>query len=99
VVARDAAPESSTPNIGGASIRRSGLDLRDVHRSFGDLVAVDGVSFPHAPSTFLLTEIEGKGGTALSCSSTPSGRKAKSCLAPQATATPHRAPPARTTPG
>jgi hypothetical protein len=56
-------------------------------------------SFPHAPSTFLLTEIEGKGGTALSCSSARAGHKAKSCLAPQTTTTPHRAPPARTTSG
>jgi hypothetical protein len=56
-------------------------------------------SFPHAPSTFLLTEVEGKGGAALSCSSAPSGHKAKSCLAPQTTTTPHQAPSARATPG
>jgi hypothetical protein len=56
-------------------------------------------SFPHAPSTFLLKEVEGKGGAALSCSSAPSGHKAKSCLAPQTSTAPHRAPPARTAPG
>jgi hypothetical protein len=46
-------------------------------------------SFPHNPSTFLLTEVEGKGGAALSCSSARAGRKSRSCLAPQAT-TPRR---------
>ncbi|MFI5004700.1 MAG: hypothetical protein ACHQE6_06775 [Solirubrobacterales bacterium] len=56
-------------------------------------------SFPHSPSTFLLKELEGKGGAALSCSSAPSGRKAKSCLAPQTTTTPHAAPSARTSAG
>jgi hypothetical protein len=53
-------------------------------------------SFPHAPSTFLLTEVEGKGGAALSCSSAPSGHKAKSCLAPQTTTTPRPPPSAHT---
>ncbi len=47
-------------------------------------------SFPHAPSTFLLTEVEGKGGTALSCSSAPAGSKARACLAPEAKGTRHR---------
>src|SRR6202171_1085346 len=32
-------------------------------------------SFPHAPSTFLFKEVEGKGGGALSCSSAPAGKK------------------------
>lgn len=53
-------------------------------------------SFPHAPSTFLLTEVEGKSGAALSCSSARPGHKAKSCLAPQTTTTPHPAPAPRT---
>jgi hypothetical protein len=56
-------------------------------------------SFPHAPSTFLLKEVEGKGGAALSCSSAPAGHKARSCLAPQTTTAPHPAPSARTTAG
>jgi hypothetical protein len=56
-------------------------------------------SFPHAPSTFLLKEVEGNGGAALSCSSAPSGHKAKSCLAPQTSTAPHREPSARTAPG
>jgi hypothetical protein len=46
-------------------------------------------SFPHAPSTLLLKEVEGKGGAALSCSSAPAGHHATSCLAPQATGTRH----------
>src|SRR5664280_2906942 len=37
-------------------------------------------SFPHAPSTLLLTEVEGKGGTALACSSASKGHRSKSCL-------------------
>ena len=37
-------------------------------------------SFPHTPRTILLSEVEGKGGAALACSSTPSGKKAKSCF-------------------
>ncbi len=41
-------------------------------------------SFPHTPSTFLLTEVEGKGGGALPCSSGTKGHPAKSCLAPLA---------------
>ncbi|HEY4896366.1 MAG TPA: hypothetical protein VII01_09785 [Solirubrobacteraceae bacterium] len=40
-------------------------------------------SFPHTPSTFLLKEVEGKDGTALSCSAAKPGQKTKSCLAPQ----------------
>jgi hypothetical protein len=46
-------------------------------------------AFPHTPSTFLLKEVEGKGGAALSCSSAPAGHHARSCLAPQATGTRH----------
>jgi hypothetical protein len=46
-------------------------------------------SFPHAPGTILLKEVEGKGGAALSCSSTPTGSKARNCLAPQASGTNH----------
>jgi hypothetical protein len=42
-------------------------------------------SFPHAPSTFLLKEVEGKGGAALSCSSASPGHPARSCLAPKTT--------------
>lgn len=45
-------------------------------------------SFPHTPSTFPLTEVEGKGGRALSCSSAKPGQKAKSCLTPQKSAAP-----------
>jgi hypothetical protein len=56
-------------------------------------------SFPHTPSTFLLTEVEGKGGAALSCSSAPAGHKARSCLAPQTTTAPHPPPSARTPAG
>jgi hypothetical protein len=37
-------------------------------------------SFPHAPGTFLLKDVEGKGGRALSCSNGPAGKHAKSCL-------------------
>jgi hypothetical protein len=51
-------------------------------------------SFPHTPSTILLKEVEGKGGTALSCSSAPSGHRTRSCLAapkPQASPSPHKA--------
>ena len=48
-------------------------------------------SFPHNPSTFLLTEVEGKGGAALSCSSGGSGKSArKPCLASPATSTTNR---------
>jgi hypothetical protein len=48
-------------------------------------------SFPHNPSTFLLTEVEGKGGAALSCSSGGSGKSArKPCLASPKTSTTHR---------
>jgi hypothetical protein len=47
-------------------------------------------SFPHAPGTILLKEVEGKGGAALSCSSAPTGSKTRPCLAPQATGTGHR---------
>jgi ABC-2 type transport system ATP-binding protein len=36
------------PN-GSQRMLRTGLDLRDVHRSFGELVAVDGVSFTVPP--------------------------------------------------
>jgi hypothetical protein len=36
--------------------------------------------FPHAPSTFLFKEVEGKGGTALSCASASPGHPARSCL-------------------
>ena len=46
-------------------------------------------SFPHAPSTILLKEVEGKGGAALSCSSARAGHKSRSCLAPQPTSTGH----------
>ena len=37
-------------------------------------------SFTHNPSAILLKEVEGKGGTALSCSSARPGQQAKSCL-------------------
>ena len=37
-------------------------------------------SFPRAPSTLLLKEVEGKGGTALACSTSTAGHRAKSCL-------------------
>jgi hypothetical protein len=40
-------------------------------------------SFPHAPSTFLFKEVEGKGGGVLSCSSASAGKKTSSCLAPK----------------
>jgi hypothetical protein len=40
-------------------------------------------SFPHNPSTFLLTEVE-KGEGGLGCGAAKKGQKAKSCLAPQA---------------
>ena len=47
--------------------------------------------FPHNPSTFLLTEVEGKGGAALSCSNGGSGKSArKPCLASPATSTTKR---------
>jgi hypothetical protein len=49
-------------------------------------------SFPHAPSTILLKEVEGKGGAALSCSSAQAGHKTKSCLAPQTSPAPRAAP-------
>jgi hypothetical protein len=49
-------------------------------------------TFPHAPSTILLKEVEGKGGAALSCSSAPAGKKATNCLTTQTTATPAPAP-------
>ena len=45
-------------------------------------------SFPHAPSTFLLTEVEGKGGGALSCSSARPGQKTRSCVSPQKSTAP-----------
>jgi hypothetical protein len=45
--------------------------------------------FPHAPSTFLLKEVEGKGGAALSCSSASPGHPAKSCLATPEAGTKH----------
>lgn len=38
-------------------------------------------SFPHAPSTIALKEVEGKGGAALACSKASNGHPAKSCLA------------------
>jgi hypothetical protein len=56
-------------------------------------------SFPHAPSTFLLKEVEGKSGAALSCSSAPAGKKARSCLAPQTSTAPQLAPSPRTSTG
>jgi len=56
-------------------------------------------SFPHAPSTFPLKEVEGKGGAALSCSSAKPGHKATSCLAPQTTTSPKAAPSAGTSAG
>jgi hypothetical protein len=37
-------------------------------------------SFPHAPSTLLLKEVEAKNGSALNCTTTPSGKSAKSCF-------------------
>lgn len=37
-------------------------------------------SFPHAPSTFALKEVEGKGGRALACSKATKGHPATSCL-------------------
>ena len=55
-------------------------------------------SFPHNPSTFLLTEVE-KGEGGLGCGAAKKGHKAKSCLAPQTTTTPHPAPPARASAG
>ena len=53
--------------------------------------AVD--SFPHAPSTFLLKEVE-KGEGGLGCSSAHAGGHAHSCLAvkPQASPSPRKAP-------
>jgi hypothetical protein len=45
-------------------------------------------SFPHAPSTILLKEVEGKGGAALSCTSAPVGKKGTSCLATKPPASP-----------
>jgi hypothetical protein len=47
-------------------------------------------SFPHTPSTILLKAVEGKSGAALACTTTPSGKTAKSCL----TTTPPSSPPA-----
>jgi hypothetical protein len=44
-------------------------------------------SFPHNPSTLLLTEVE-KGEGGLGCGAAKKGHKAKSCLAPKATSTP-----------
>jgi hypothetical protein len=41
-------------------------------------------SFPHAPSTFLLREVE-KGEGGLGCGAAKAGHKTKSCLTPQAT--------------
>lgn len=55
-------------------------------------------SFPHTPSTLVLKEVEGKGGTALSCSSTRAGQKAKSCLAPTTTSTTTSTTPTKSTP-
>jgi hypothetical protein len=52
-------------------------------------------TFPHAPSTFLLKEVEGKGGAALSCSSASAGHHGRSCLVPQTTGTRHAPHPAR----
>jgi hypothetical protein len=52
-------------------------------------------SFPHTPSTLALKEVEGKGGVALACSNTPSGKKATSCLA---TPTPTTTAPEPTSP-
>jgi hypothetical protein len=40
--------------------------------------------FPHAPSTFLLREVE-KGEGGLGCGAAKAGHKTKSCLTPQAT--------------
>ncbi len=45
-------------------------------------------SFPHAPSTFLLKEVEGKGGGALACTSAPAGKKGTPCLAIKSPASP-----------
>lgn len=44
-------------------------------------------SFPHNPSTYLLSEVE-KGEGNLGCGATKKGHKAKSCLAPKPTSTP-----------
>jgi hypothetical protein len=57
-------------------------------------------SFPHAPSTLPLKEVEGKGGAALSCSSASAGKKATNCLAtPTTTTTTTTQPPAKTSTG
>jgi hypothetical protein len=45
-------------------------------------------SFPHAPSTILLKEVEGKGGGALACTSAPAGKKSTPCLATKSPASP-----------
>jgi hypothetical protein len=45
-------------------------------------------SFPHTPSTYLLKEVEGKGGAALTCSSSTNGKKKTSCLSTTPPATP-----------
>lgn len=42
-------------------------------------------SFPHAPSTIALKEVEGKGGRALSCTTGTKGHPAKSCFSSTAT--------------
>jgi hypothetical protein len=52
-------------------------------------------SFPHSPSTFLLKEVEGKGGAALSCSSASPGKPARSCLTPAPTPKTQPARPAK----
>jgi hypothetical protein len=51
--------------------------------------------FPHAPSTFLLKEVEGKGGKALSCAKASPGHPATSCLTTQPTAKPAPARPSQ----
>jgi hypothetical protein len=47
-------------------------------------------SFPHTPSTFLLSEVE-KGEGGLGCGAAKNGKKAHSCLAPKGTSTPRTA--------
>ena len=54
-------------------------------------------SFPHTPSTLALKEVEGKGGAALACSSTPNGKKAKSCIVTSTKPTPAKTTPEPTT--
>jgi hypothetical protein len=51
--------------------------------------------FPHAPSTLLLKELEGKGGTALACSASTPGHRAKPCLVSKPPTT-QQSPRART---